>query len=213
MCLLFLFSGFQVYSNDLVDVSQNPNIILDIKYATKDNFVGEAVYSKPKCYLVKEAANALNEAAKKFAEKGLRIKAWDGYRPRRFQYRFWDLVKDKYKNPEVYVANPNKGSRHNRGAAVDITLVDQDGKELDMGTPFDEFSKKAHRGYKKLKKKVIENRKMLESVMQEVGFEGIPSEWWHYDFKGWEKYPLLDIDFETLEKEQENKEKLEIEVK
>jgi D-alanyl-D-alanine dipeptidase len=195
-----------MYTHDLVDVTKvNPNFILDIKYATKDNFVGEAVYNQAKCYLLKEAASALSEAAKEFAQMGYKIKIWDGYRPQKVQFRFWDLVKDKFSNPEDYVANPNKGSRHNRGAAVDITLTDKNGKELDMGTPFDEFSEKAHRTFKKLSKKVLRNRKMLELVMHKHGFEGLPSEWWHYDFKGWEKYPLLDIDFENLEKIEEQK--------
>lgn len=207
--ILSFITFFKIHTeHTLVDVTKtNPNIILDIKYATKDNFTGEAVYSKAKCYLKKEVAQALNEAAKEFEALGYKFKIWDGYRPHKIQYKFWDIVKDKYENPKIYVMPPDKGSRHNRGCAIDLTLVDKNGKELQMGTGFDDFSKKAHRDYKKLPKKVLDNRKLFESIMKKHGFEGVLSEWWHYDYVGkdpknkeWKNHPILDIPFEELEK-------------
>lgn len=138
------------------------------------------------------------------AEKGYKVKVWDGYRPHKVQFKFWDIVKDKFEHPEDYVADPKKGSRHNRGAAIDITLLDKDGKEIDMGTKFDDFSKKAHRDYKELSDEVQKNRKILEETMTKNGFVGLPTEWWHFDFqealKKPQNYPILDVSFDELEK-------------
>lgn len=192
-CLLWGVMHSNPYN--LVDVQKiNPDIMLDIKYATKDNFTGQQVYSNAKCYLLKEVAEALNEAAKYFAQLGYTIKIWDGYRPHKVQYIFWHLVPD-----ERYVANPEKGSKHNRGCAVDITLVDQHGKELDMGTDFDDFSEKAHRSYANLSETISNNRKLLENIMAQHNFIGEPTEWWHFDYKNWQNFPLLDVPFEELE--------------
>ncbi len=171
-----------------------PDVILDIKYATNDNFTKEVVYSSASCYLVEAAACALKSAVDEFSQLGYTIKIWDGYRPLKVQYKFWELVPDP-----MYVADPKKGSRHNRGCAVDLTLVDKQGKELDMGTAFDDFSERAHQDYANLSVQVLKNRKLLQRVMEKHGFVGWQGEWWHFDYKDWQKYPMLDIDFEEVE--------------
>jgi D-alanyl-D-alanine dipeptidase len=99
---------------------------------------------------------------------------------------------------ERYVADPSKGSRHNRGCAVDITLVDHTGTELDMGTPFDDFSAKAHREYAHLPEQTLANRKLLQRIMEDNQFIGWYAEWWHFDFRQWEQYPILDIPFTEI---------------
>jgi D-alanyl-D-alanine dipeptidase len=193
---ILLFNIFASEQSHLVEVQKViPNVFLDIKYATKDNFTHEIVYPSARCYLVEPAVKALKAASEALNKKGYRVKIWDGYRPLEVQRIFWKLMPD-----ERYVANPEKGSRHNRGCAVDITLVDKDGKELDMGTLFDDFSERAHRDYKELEPNVVANRKLLEYVMKEHGFEGLPTEWWHFDYKGWKEYPLLDVAIDAVEK-------------
>ena len=195
--LSLLFFNISSSESHLIEVKKIiPNVVLDIKYATEDNFTKKKVYPSARCYLVEPAAKALKAASDALSAKGYRVKIWDGYRPLEVQRKFWSLVPD-----ERYVADPKKGSRHNRGCAVDVTLVfEKDGKELDMGTEFDDFSEKAHRDYKDLKPNVVANRKLLEDSMQEHGFEGLPTEWWHFDYKGWEKYPLLDIAIDEVGK-------------
>ncbi len=134
-------------------------------------------------------------------KKGYRIKIWDGYRPLTVQKILWEKVALQYPTEserEHYVANPKKGSRHNRGCAVDLTLIDKEGKELDMGTGFDHFTTKAHRDYKWLSPRIIENRRILRDSMIKGGFKELPTEWWHFDYEGWQKYPLLDISLDDI---------------
>lgn len=166
-----------------------PDCILDIRYATTNNFTGKVIYTSDACYLLEPALHALQQAADLFRTLGYRIKIWDAYRPRRAQYVLWDIVPDPR-----YVADPVKGSNHNRGCAVDITLVDKEGIELDMGTEFDDFTPRAHRDAQDVCQEALKNRKILETVMYQSGFTGEPTEWWHFDFEGWQEYPLLDID-------------------
>lgn len=163
------FVNLKDYSRDFV---------YDMRYATADNFLKAKVYDCAECYLRLKTVKALVEANKKFMEKGYRIKLLDCYRPLDIQKRMWGIVS----NPN-YVANPAKGSIHNRGGAVDITLVDSMGNELDMGTGFDHFGIEASHGYKKLDKKVIQNRKLLRRIMQKHNFKIFESEWWHYNLK------------------------------
>ncbi|MFM2395209.1 MAG: hypothetical protein RLZZ546_3192 [Bacteroidota bacterium] len=151
-------------------------IAIDIKYATKDNFTKKQIYPCGKCYLRPEAANRILQAQEILQTKyKLGLKMFDCYRPRPAQQRLWDVVP----NPD-YVTPPSKGSMHNRGLAVDLTLVDQNGKELDMGTPYDFFGKEAHTDNLNLPKNILENRSLLTSVMKSVGFQGIRTEWWHF---------------------------------
>jgi zinc D-Ala-D-Ala dipeptidase len=180
---------------DLVNVqSINPRILIDIRYATSNNFIGKPVYSCAKCFLRRKVAMKLDLIQKKLEKIGLGLKLWDGYRPLSVQKIFWETFPD-----ERYVASPSRGSRHNRGAAVDLTLVDKEGKELRMPTDFDDFSLKAHRDYERLPKDVLYNRLLLENIMAEQGFIPLPTEWWHFDDADGEKYPIEDRPLEDLE--------------
>jgi len=170
-----------------------PTAVIDLKYATTDNFTGKVIYQHGQCFLAHDAALALKEAADEFNKKGYLIKIWDAYRPHSAQFILWEIVPD-----ERYVADPAKGSRHNRGCAVDLTLVDFQGNELDMGTGFDDFTEKSHRSYSDLSAVSLQNRRLLQSVMEKHGFVGFEYEWWHFDFQGWEKYPILDIPLDQI---------------
>lgn len=157
----------------------------DLKYATTDNFLKSKVYDCAECYLRYKTAKALIKANKAFLKEGYRIKLFDCYRPMEVQQKMWQIVS----NP-IYVANPKKGSIHNRGGAVDLTLVDQNGKELDMGTGFDHFGPEAGHDYLKLPEQAIQNRKLLRKIMEENGFLTFDSEWWHYNLKNASKEKL-----------------------
>jgi D-alanyl-D-alanine dipeptidase len=165
-----------------------PSIVLDIRYATTNNFMNQAVYDRADCYLRKKTAEKLRAVQEELAPKGLRLKIYDGYRPLSVQKKLWAIMPD-----ENYVANPAKGSRHNRGAAVDLTIVDKSGKELVMPTPFDDFTEKAHRNYNNLPAEALKNRKLLEDLMTKHGFVGLNTEWWHFDDVDWKGYELLDV--------------------
>lgn len=182
--------------NRLIEVNQiNKNIILDIRYATQNNFVGTPVYENPYCYVHENLAQKLDKVQKSLEGKGLGLKIFDAYRPLAAQEIFWKLMPD-----ERYVANPVKGSNHNRGVAVDVTLVDLSGKELIMPTDFDDFTNKAHRDYNDFSREILLNRSILEEAMRKHGFIGLPTEWWHFDDVEWQKYEILDIAFEALDK-------------
>ncbi|MBI2812356.1 MAG: D-alanyl-D-alanine dipeptidase [Candidatus Melainabacteria bacterium] len=179
---------------DFVDIQTvNPRILIDIRYATANNFVGRAVYSSAKCFLRRKVAKKLDLIQKKLEKIGLGLKVWDGYRPFSVQKIFWEILPDPR-----YVAPPNEGSRHNRGAAVDLTLVDKEGKELKMPTEFDDFSEKAHSHYDRLPKEVIHNRTLLHNIMREHGLIPFVTEWWHFDDEEGEKFPIEDKTFEEL---------------
>lgn len=171
------------------------NLIEDLKYATQNNFTNQIIYPSDfaKAYLVNSAAYAFQKACQEFESLGYFVKVWDAYRPLSVQFILWNIVPD-----ERYVASPYKGSRHNRGCAVDITLVDQRGQELDMGTAFDDFSEKAHVDYFNLSPEVLANRTLLQNIMEKHGFLVHPFEWWHFDFQGWQNQPVLDISFQEL---------------
>ena len=159
--------------------SLSDDFILDMKYATADNFLKQAVYDCGECYLREATAKALLAAQKEFVKRGYSLKLFDCYRPLSVQKKMWKILPGTH-----YVANPAKGSKHNRGAAVDLTLVDlATGEELDMGTPFDTFSPRAHHTYTQLPKEVLDNRKLLKEVMDKYNFKSIYSEWWHYEYR------------------------------
>ena len=168
--------------------AQIPGLKLDIRYATAKNFTGRALYGAPRCLLRPAVVERLARAQEAAAAQGLGIKVFDCYRPLAVQREMWTLVPD-----ERYVADPAKGSRHNRGAAVDLTLVDATGRELAMPTAFDDFSARAHRNYEDLPAATIANRALLERIMQDAGFSGLPTEWWHFDADGLERYEILDV--------------------
>ena len=154
------------------------DFVYELKYATPDNFLKQAVYDCGECYLRKSTAEALVKANKAFIQIGYRIKLFDCYRPLSVQKKMWKILPGTH-----YVANPAKGSKHNRGAAVDLTLVDAQGKELNMGTPFDFFGKEAHHTYTEHSKEVLENRKLLKETLDKYNFKSIYSEWWHYEYR------------------------------
>ncbi len=163
------FVNLKEYSQDFV---------YDMKYATEDNFLKSKVYECDECYLRYKTVKALILANKKFMEKGYKIKLFDCYRPLDIQKKMWAIVS----NPK-YVANPAKGSIHNKGGAVDITLVDFDGKELDMGTSFDYFGKEASHGFGGFSSEIKKNRNFLRNIMLKANFNSFDSEWWHYNLK------------------------------
>jgi D-alanyl-D-alanine dipeptidase len=161
---------------NLKDYSKD--FIYDMKYATSDNFLKAKVYDCAECFLRLKTVKAMIEANATFMKMGYKIKIFDCYRPLDIQKRMWKIVP----NPS-YVADPAKGSIHNRGGAVDITLVDSNGKELNMGTPFDFFGIEASHNYQNLSQEIKDNRELLKRTMMEKGFNIIDSEWWHYNLK------------------------------
>lgn len=174
--LSFVVWGQQSDFVRLKDLS--PDFVYELKYATPDNFLKQAVYDCGECYLRKSTAEALVKANEAFKQLGYRIKLFDCYRPLSVQKKMWKILPGTH-----YVANPAKGSKHNRGAAVDLTLVDAQGKELNMGTPFDFFGKEAHHTYTQHSKEVLENRKLLKETLDKFNFKSIYSEWWHYEYR------------------------------
>ena len=162
-------------------------IILDIRYAGTNNFTGQIIYPCAACYLRPILADKLLEINNKLHDD-LRwtLKVFDCYRPASAQQKLWDIVP----NPN-YVTPPEKGSMHNRGMAVDLTLVDEWGKERDMGTHFDYFGVESHTGYLGLSDEILGNRRVLQHYMMEAGFQPIRTEWWHFYYGG-ELHPLSD---------------------
>jgi len=173
----------------LVDIrTVNRNIRLDIRYATANNFLKRKLYSTPKCALRSSVAQKLALVQTDLEKVGLGLKVYDCYRPFSVTKQMWEVLPDPN-----YVANPARGSRHNRGAAIDLTLVDRTGKELEMPTPFDDFTAKAHRDYAGGSAQSRKNRQLLEDAMKKQGFIGITTEWWHFDSEDWQKFAILDI--------------------
>lgn len=161
------------------ELNRELGFMVDIRYATDSNFTGKVIYDCPKCLLRKDVADYLIMLQKHLKEKyNLGIKVYDCYRPRPYQQRLWDVVPDAR-----YVTPPYKGSMHSRGMAVDLTLVDSLGNELDMGTAYDYFGREAHIDFRNLPEEVLENRSFLKAKMEEYGFEAISTEWWHFAFK------------------------------
>jgi D-alanyl-D-alanine dipeptidase len=173
-----------------------PNIKYDLAYAQKSNFTKHRLYPKrlKSTYLRKEPALALSKIAKELADEGLGILVWDAYRPYFVTERFWKLIHD-----ERYVANPIKGSGHNRGIAIDMTLYElSSGTLIDMPTGFDDFSENAHHGYQNISEINIKNREILKGVMEKNGFIKFETEWWHYSWPSPSKYDVLNIPFSQL---------------
>ena len=165
------------------------NFSYDMKYATTDNFLKEKVYNCDDCWLRFETAKKVIRANEILRKRGLHIHFFDCYRPLSVQKKMWKLFPDKR-----YVADPEQGSNHNRGTAVDITIADSLGNILDMGTDFDHFGRKAHYAYKKLPDTVVNNRVLLRQVMEQAGFWGITSEWWHFNLNKSYRYGVSDFE-------------------
>lgn len=176
-------------NKQLTDVQKsNRSIVLDIRYASNNNFLKKKVYPKAKCLLQPPVAKKLLKVQQDLRQAGLGLKVFDCYRPLSVQKLMWSILP----NPN-YIANPATGSRHNRGAAVDLTLVDKNGKELEMPSAFDDFTEKAHRNYTGSTVEARKNRKLLENAMKKYGFVGLPTEWWHFNATDWQKFPVMNV--------------------
>lgn len=210
ICILFLSScaarpprhdqpvaEFKKVENDadLVDIKTIcPSIIVDIKYATPQNFMKRVLYDSNRCYLRRGTAKKLAAVQEYLKGYGMGLKIMDGYRPLSVQKKMWKVLPD----PQ-YVSDPRSAYNiHCRGAAVDVTLLDRNGNEFPMGTAYDDFTRKAHVDCKDLPKEVIIRRGNLIYAMARGGFVPFRTEWWHYADKEWQKYPIENIDFLEL---------------
>jgi zinc D-Ala-D-Ala dipeptidase len=186
-------------SKAMVELKQLiPDIAYELRYAGRMNFMKKRMYPKNTNYtfLRSPAAVALKMVQVDLNEKGYALKIWDAYRPYSVTVDFWELVKD-----ERYVADPRKGSGHNRGIAVDLTIIELgSGKELDMGTGFDNFTDTAHHDFQNLSAEVLDNRRLLKTTMEKHGFVSFSSEWWHYSLPNSSSFEILDVPFKTLRK-------------
>jgi D-alanyl-D-alanine dipeptidase len=173
-----------------------PGIVYDLRYATTNNFTHLQLYvpATRHTFLRLPAARALAAVQKELNARGYGLKIFDAYRPYGVTIQFWELIKD-----ERYVANPVKGSGHNRGLAVDCTIIDlKTHRQLDMGTGFDNFSDTAHHSFTALPPAVLEHRKLLRDVMEKHGFNTLETEWWHYFWPNDRGFEVLDIPFSEL---------------
>ncbi len=182
-------------NNELVEIKKAiPTIKLDIRYATKNNFMRQIMYKQARAFARKPVVESLKKIQTALNKKGYGLKIFDGYRPYAITVEFYKKASDKN-----FVANPAKGSKHNRGCAVDLTLINlKTGKELLMPTPYDSFSAAAAAKYENISPEAKKNRDFLISIMAKYRMDVLENEWWHYDFSDWKNYDLMDIPFEKL---------------
>ena len=182
---------------DLVELtSLDPGIELDVRYATDRNFVGRAVYSEARAFLQRPAAEALLRAHRALRPRGYGVLVFDGYRPWSVTKLFWDLTPPAQR---AFVADPRKGSKHNRGCAVDMSLYDlATGREAEMPSAYDEMSPRAHPAYPGGTAEERARRDLLRAAMEREGFTVEPNEWWHFNYKDWRHYPILDVPFSRI---------------
>ena len=189
------FTGMN--EDDFIDLREvSHRFEYDMRYAVSNNFLKQKVYPCARCVLRVKTAKSLIKAASALQSLGYKILLFDCYRPQSVQYEMWKILPDA-----KYVANPDKGSMHNRGGAVDISLITEDGQVLDMGTDFDHFGEQAHRNYEHLTSAQAKNRKILDEAMFEAGFEGISTEWWHFNLPDARTYPLANFQFDCDQSE------------
>jgi zinc D-Ala-D-Ala dipeptidase len=182
---------------DLVEIiGLDPTIRLDIRYATKNNFLGRAVYKQPRAFLQRPAAEALVRVNAALKKQGYGLVVFDGYRPWAVTKVFWDSTPaDK----REFVADPGKGSRHNRGCAVDLTMFDlKSGQQVRMPSEYDEMTERSHINYQCATPEARRLRGLLRAAMEAEGFAVYEPEWWHYDYKDWREYPILNINFKEI---------------
>lgn len=210
-CLLILFASFLPFGSsikppkekgnfrksDLVElIKMDSTFKLNIKYATKDNFIGQVVYSQARAFLQRPAAIALIKVNQELKKNGYGMVIYDGYRPWSVTKLFWDLTSEENKK---FVADPKIGSKHNRGCAVDVSLYDLiSGKELNMISKYDEASERSTPDYKGGSEDERRLRDFLINIMQNNGFQVYAYEWWHFDYKDWQKYRIENIPFEKI---------------
>ena len=195
----FAYSQSNAQEKLLVELkSIVPNIRYELRYATKNNFTGKRIYpaNTDQTYMISEAAEALKNISQVLSKSNLGIVVWDAYRPFNATVKFWNLIHD-----ERYVANPAKGSGHNRGIAIDMSLYDlSNGKLVEMPTGFDNFSDTAHHDFMSLDNEKIKNRLFLKNLMEQYGFQSFQTEWWHYSWPNNKGYEILNIPFRKLKK-------------
>jgi zinc D-Ala-D-Ala dipeptidase len=184
---------------DLVElVRVDSSLRLDIRYATKNNFLGRPVYKEARAFLQRPAAEALVRVNHALRQKGYGLVIFDGYRPWSVTKAFWDATPEDKKQ---FVADPQKGSRHNRGCALDLTLFDlRTGREVRMPGEYDEMTERSHINYQCATPEAKALRDTLRAAMEAEGFNVYEPEWWHYDYKDWKQYPILDIKFSDIGK-------------
>jgi D-alanyl-D-alanine dipeptidase len=182
---------------DLVElVTLDPTIKLDIRYATTNNFLGTPVYTQARAFLQRPATEALLRANRELKAQGYGLIIHDGYRPWYVTKIFWDAVPT---DKRIFVADPSAGSKHNRGCAVDLSLYDlKTGQEVEMPSGYDEMTERAYADYPGGTEQQRALRLLLRQAMEKQGFEVIPKEWWHFDYKDWKRYPILNVKFEDL---------------
>jgi zinc D-Ala-D-Ala dipeptidase len=182
---------------DLVEIATlDPTIHLDVRYATSRNFVGRPVYAEARAFLQRPAAEALARAHRALRDKGFGLVVFDGYRPWSVTKLFWEVTP---KEKREFVADPRQGSRHNRGCAVDLSLYDlATGREVEMPSAYDEMTERAYPDYEGGPAEARQRRELLRAAMEAEGFSVFPSEWWHFDYKDWALYPVLDVPFSGL---------------
>lgn len=174
-----------------------PSIVLDLRYNTTNNFTKTILYEKANTtYLRAQPATALLDIQNALLQKGLGIKIFDAYRPYATTKLMWNLIHD-----DRYVANPKNGSNHNRGLAIDLTIITlKTFQEINMGTGFDNFTDTAHHSFTNLSQSILENRLLLKSIMEQHGFTSFDTEWWHYSWPNNQNYEVMDISFKELRK-------------
>ena len=182
---------------DLVELKRlDTSIRLDIRYATSNNFLGRPVYQEARAFLQRPAAEALHRANKALRTKGYGLLVFDGYRPWSVTKVFWDATPDDKK---IFVADPSQGSKHNRGCAVDLTMFElKSGKPVNMPGEYDEMSDRSHINYPGGTPESRRLRDLLRSAMEAEGFAVYEPEWWHYDYKDWKEYPILNVSFREI---------------
>lgn len=197
-CALAAAAQEKLRRPDLVElIKLDPSLRLDIRYATPNNFLGRPVYEAPRAFLQRPAALALIRAHRALKKKGYGIVVFDAYRPWRVTKIFWDATPDDKKK---FVANPAEGSRHNRGCAVDVSLYEiKTGRIVQMPSEYDEMSERAHINYAGGSEESRRLRDLLRSTMEAHGFTVYEHEWWHYDYKDWREYPVLDLTFSEID--------------
>lgn len=183
--------------SDLVEITDlDPTIKLDIRYAGTNNFMGTTFYRQPRAFLQRPAAEALVQAHQKLKEQGYGLLIYDAYRPWYVTKMFWDATPEDKK---IFVADPEKGSRHNRGCAVDLTLYDLDtGEVVTMLAGYDEMTERSYPFYIGGTDRERWHRELLRETMEAEGFSVYDFEWWHFDYKAWQDYPIMNVRFEAM---------------
>jgi D-alanyl-D-alanine dipeptidase len=187
-----------VSKHELVELIRlDSTIMTDIRYATENNFMKRPMYTQARAFLERPAAEALVRVNKALHAQGYGLLVFDGYRPWSITKKFWDETPP---DKRAFVADPKHGSKHNRGCAVDLSLYKlRTGKEVEMTSPYDEFSERASPDYTGGTASQRKAREILISAMKAEGYTVNQGEWWHFDYKDWEKYPIMDVKFEEIE--------------